>query len=730
MNSRSGRTIALIIAVSMTAAGSRAADFDALTPLPQGFYGHALVRAGGYLYHLGGIGSAEGVFAARKTYVTPITGKARIGAWTAGPAFPEPIFMHAAVAANGFVYVIGGQHFNRGVKISPAVYFSRIGADGALADWQTASPLPQGIFLHSAAAWNGALYVTGGWGAAGLSGKVHSAVIQADGTLSPWTELAPLPEAVYTHATVQDGTLYVLGGVINGGAQMDNGVYFARIRADRTLEPWQETTPLADPLSSHSAAVVAGRIYISGGWTGDAATDTVHSAPIRSDKAVGDWAPAPSLPGPLYLHASAAADDALFISGGSNGSSYQSTVYGLAVATQLVATMVISPNTLNLASQGKYVTCRIGFPASAASAADVVPASLRITGVNGAPVAPIPAEDKPTSLDDDDGDGILERMVKFDRAALQAVLQPGDARIQVEGLLSDGRAFQAEDTIWAIAPSVKSRSQRVLGSSPLPAVPVSSAAALGIVSKKGGRVGPDARTGVDFPADAADGLPVTVTADGEDDPAELSRRETARGKKTLAAAGPAVEFGPEGATFSKPVTLSLAYDPDRLPAGSKEDDLQVHYWNAGAGEWEALASVVDKPARKVRAQTGHFSLYQVLTGAGPAAGPNIPGLAFDQVYAFPNPARRGAAPTLHIEASQADRLELRIYDIAGELVHSAEQSGPAPSVDDGSGRGAVPAFEYAWDASGAGSGIYIFVVTAHKAGAGSIRTSGKLALIR
>jgi hypothetical protein len=42
---------------------------------------------------------------------------------------------------------------------------------------------------------------------------------------------------------------------------------------------------------------------------------------------------------------------------------------------------------------------------------------------------------------DHDGDGILERLVKFDRAAVIALLPPGTNPVRVTGELADGTAF-------------------------------------------------------------------------------------------------------------------------------------------------------------------------------------------------------------------------------------------------------------------------------------------------
>ena len=719
-----------LLAACLSVRSAGAAEFQAAASLPQGFVGHALLYASGNLYNVGGLAANEGIFGADRTYYAEVTAPGVLGPWQEGPRLPEPLFYHAYAATADTLYVMGGHHFKDGLQPSVAVYYSRIGADGAPGAWQAASSLPAPVFLHSAAVWKGRLYVTGGWAPGELSNQVYSAAIQADGSLGAWTALASLPEAVYTHTTVVDGTLYVLGGAVNGGSEMSDAVYYSSIREDGTLEPWGVTTSLPAPLSNHAAAVHGERIYVLGGWGDSGPIPAVHSAPILSDKSLGSWGVESSLPVPIYMHSAAVGDDVLYVSGGSDGASSQSGVYALALPqSKLAATADLEPDALNLFSLGMYVTCYLEFPkASRARASDIDPSSVRVARINGGePRLPIEALKKPTGIGDEDHDGVQDLMVKFLRLAFALCLDTGDNRVEIEGKLKDGTPFTAEATIWAKGrwrPAARRfrffdhgwrRHAHFAG------MRISSTTALGLVSSLGGRVGCDARSSVDLPDGATPGAFVTVSP-----AAGSEERERALGKRLLRAAGPAMEFGPSGAVFQKPVTLRLPFDAS---VGDVQS-LQVHYWNPNSKAWEALPSRVDLAERVVLAETTHFSLYQVLAGGAPAADAPSGDLAFGQVYAFPNPAKGGQTPTIHAEAGSAENLDIRIYDLSGELVHRAELAGPAPLVDDGSGRGGVPSFEYRWDVSGVGSGVYIYVLTAHKGGRGDIRKSGKLAVIK
>ncbi len=357
----------LVIVLAAAIRVAAAAEFIAVSSLPEPFIRHALVASGGYLYNIGGL-SNGGILTGDKVYYAKIEGPEELGPWIPGAPLPNPTFFHAAAAHDGILYVLGGYGFDGGLSLSGKVHFSRPGADGAPGAWEQTLPLPEGLYLHSVAVWNGTLYVSGGAGVSGLSSKVYAGRLAAGGGVESWSELAPLPVSVYTHAAVQDGTLYALGGLVNGGSELHNAVYMAPILPDATIGKWTQTTPLPEPLSNHAAAVAAGRIYVFGGWTGSGATAAVRSAAIRSDKTLGPWEDEAPLPAALYQHAAAAADGVLYVSGGTGGgSALLAGVYAMNVAPEsAAATVDFSPNTLNLLSNGNFVKATIEFPPATA----------------------------------------------------------------------------------------------------------------------------------------------------------------------------------------------------------------------------------------------------------------------------------------------------------------------------------------------------------------------------
>jgi DNA-binding beta-propeller fold protein YncE len=110
------------------------------------------------------------------------------------------------------------------------------------------------------------------------------------------------------------------------------------------------------------------------------------------------------------------------------------------------ATVVVTPRTLNLNANGKYVTGRIVVPPPYV-AQEIVVASVRLQET-------IPAILGLELIEDSDGDGVDELVVRFDRALFQAVLPQGEfVTVTISGQVRD-RMFVGEDVIRTLRPTV------------------------------------------------------------------------------------------------------------------------------------------------------------------------------------------------------------------------------------------------------------------------------------
>lgn len=359
-----------------------------------------------------------------------------------------------------------------------------------------------------------------------------------------------------------------------------------------------------------------------------------------------------------------------------------------------------------------------------ASVADIDPASVKLVAVNSNAVGPIPHRGS-LRLGDGNSNGVPDLTLKFDRERVSEVLSPGDATLTFEGRFRSGASFRAEDTIRVIQPpSGKPRSvawnarywpapENILKLRLLDGATVQAEFASWLPKKAKGRKWSRERLAVHVPDDALPNpsLEVSITTGTEMSWPGHFERKLAAEKVKITAVGDLVDFGPEGTRFAQAITIEFPYNRSLLPPGVKEDNLAVYWWNPSRREWEKMPSTVDKLAQMVRAQTDHFSLYGLFSGG---AASSAEGFSFGEVYAYPNPARPGQTPKIRAEAAGADSLQIRVYDVSGELKHSAEVSG-------GSADHAVGNLV---------SGVYVFTVTANKSGQGSIRTTGRLAVIR
>lgn len=119
-------------------------------------------------------------------------------------------------------------------------------------------------------------------------------------------------------------------------------------------------------------------------------------------------------------------------------------------ATPVAATIDFDPDTLNLKSEGVPVTVYIELPGGySVDDIDVATVTIDVVPVTGNDVS---AMLHPTTVGDYDGDGIPDRMVKFIRADVQAILTSGPQTVFVTGSLDDGATFEGTDTIRAISP--------------------------------------------------------------------------------------------------------------------------------------------------------------------------------------------------------------------------------------------------------------------------------------
>lgn len=286
--------------------------------IPAKVQGPAAVAYNGFLYVLGGYtgsGTAAGYLSTvHRATIDPGTGA--IGAWSPMASFSTGRYSHTAVVYNGYMYVIGG-FFNGSYRSD--VQYSPIDSTGALTGWSTTTALGSGRLFHASVAYNGYLYTIGGETAAGVfTNEVLVAAFRGDGKIGNWNPTTTLPSARRgATAVAYNRHLYVIGGHASSGYL--STVHFASINEDGTIDAFVQTSSIPLVRGFHTSVACRGYLYVVGGYNGSSEVNTVYYAPIHTNGRVGLWNSTTAIPGARYLHASAVNNGTLYILGGYDG---------------------------------------------------------------------------------------------------------------------------------------------------------------------------------------------------------------------------------------------------------------------------------------------------------------------------------------------------------------------------------------------------------------------------
>jgi N-acetylneuraminic acid mutarotase len=341
--------IGLMLCLASLALPGLAAPWVQTTSLPDGYTGQSLAYSSGYLYQAGGVSLNNGFQDGTNVFYAQVHNDGTIGNWNSTTSLPEAVSYHAGVAANGFLYVLGGLHFtdDTGIFFTNTVYYSKINSDGSLGGWNIAAPLPQGLNQLSASVWNNTIYVACGSDGSLAMSNVYSAQIQSNGSLSSWTTQKSLPVATYTQAEAANGYLYVLGGILNNETVLQN-VYYTKINADGTLAGWNQTIPLPQTESNFGAIAANGLIFSIAGYNGSTATTNLYISAVNGDGSLVAWSSESSLQIPIFDFAVVNNSSYIFLSGGQNNNGNAlSSVYSMALPAPPAAPQFVSRSFTN-----------------------------------------------------------------------------------------------------------------------------------------------------------------------------------------------------------------------------------------------------------------------------------------------------------------------------------------------------------------------------------------------
>jgi hypothetical protein len=319
--------------------------------LPQPRSGGAAIQLGTNLLYVGG---TDGTASSATSFLTTIE-KGSFGAWTEGPALPEARTDAALAVLSGTAYLIGGS----GPDGAPTTTVWAIGLDpdtSALTTWSTevvkGTPLPELPEPRAGAvavAVSDGVVVIGGRGADNQpTTTVWKSTLDDDGALGEFKPQAPLQRPVTDASAALEGSfIWVYGGTDASGAtasvqrgdygdpqaaeEGDHGaVATPAADAEETVTAWavQDAANLPAPRTGGAGFAANGALYLVGGSDGTTAQRGLYWAIPDSDGNLpGGWRhlDPTDLPAGLMDAAPVVSGSTAILIGGSDGTNELAT---------------------------------------------------------------------------------------------------------------------------------------------------------------------------------------------------------------------------------------------------------------------------------------------------------------------------------------------------------------------------------------------------------------------
>ena len=204
--------------------------------------------------------------------------------WKRGADKPTPVANVGAVVLDDVIYVPGGSTAEGQVSDRLEVYDLK---EGDLGAWSTKASMPKGISAYAIAAYDGALYLFGGWDGSSYIAQTFKYDPQTDA----WSSLAPMtvPRAFAGAGAIRD-RIYVVGGY-DGKDELDTCQVY-----DPTQDSWSQCPSMNALRGGVGVAVIADTLYVIGGGWQSYLVENEHLTLDASsgDPAQGTWRTFPS----------------------------------------------------------------------------------------------------------------------------------------------------------------------------------------------------------------------------------------------------------------------------------------------------------------------------------------------------------------------------------------------------------------------------------------------------
>ena len=198
--------------------------------------------------------------------------------WQPGPDQPPPRYaFQAALGSDNMLYVAGGQT----ADMVPTLYDQVSRYNYTTNTWSNVAPLPVPLGQGTIGAWNGKIFVAGGF----IGGSnVTNALRIYDIATNTWTSGANMPTSPGVEAAagaVVNGKFYVMGGDDFTNSLNTNFIY------DIATNTWSTGAPLPDSRTNTYGTAAYGVIFVYGGVILPAFTTT--DTLLNYDPVANSW---------------------------------------------------------------------------------------------------------------------------------------------------------------------------------------------------------------------------------------------------------------------------------------------------------------------------------------------------------------------------------------------------------------------------------------------------------
>ena len=263
-------------------------------------YAHAAAALGGTLYAMGGCDFESDASSSEAEMFDPGANR-----WQALPRMLTPREFFAAAAVAGKIYAIGGTNGEADIPSDAVEAYDPYTVEAH--SWTRLASLPVARSHHTATVVGGKIYVLGGCKPYFEDGSDDDSdddddecAHVYDPAVDSWQQIAAMPTARWSHsAAVLHGKIYVTGGQLSSTAEYTDAVEVY----DPAADTWTKLASLSQRRAYHTSAVVLGKLYVFGGEISDRTRTT--SVEVYSP-ASNSWARAADLPIPLDQSAAVA----------------------------------------------------------------------------------------------------------------------------------------------------------------------------------------------------------------------------------------------------------------------------------------------------------------------------------------------------------------------------------------------------------------------------------------